>query len=231
MPLAICWLIQNLPDVPDKNDWLSPREHSILSGLHVPKRRNDWRLGRWTAKQACRIFKPDLFPDMTQMEIIAADDGGPDVYFAAEGRAPVSLSISHSNGRGMSAVALDGIAVGCDLERIETKSLDFFEDYFTPEEISFCSRMTESFYPVACYLVWSAKESCLKVLREGLRRDTRSIRIEAQLPSGEGAWARWTGHCRITSRTFYGFWKQDDGFMYAIGSENPDAMPRELQRM
>ena len=166
---------------------------------------------------------------MDRMEIIAAEDGGPDLYFAGGDPVPISLSISHSNGRGFCALNADRHPVGCDLERIEKKSLDFFEDYFTSEEMEFCRQSSWNNYPVACYLVWSAKESVLKILREGLRRDTRSIQIKVEFPAEEAVWCRWIGHCRITSRTFHGFWRYDNEFMYTLGSDRPNIIPEELK--
>jgi len=223
------WLTQNLSDVPEGNDWLSAREKRLVSGLHFSKRRNDWRLGRWTAKSACRACLPDVLPAMAQMEIIAAEDGGPDVFFVEGKPAPVSLSISHSNDRGFCVVSLHGFAVGCDVERIENQSIDFFDDYFTRDEISFCSQQTESIKPVACYLIWSAKESSMKILREGLRRDTRSIQIQADFPAKEGGWNAWTGHCLVTAKVFQGWWRYEDGFMYALGADRLNREPGELR--
>lgn len=226
------WLTQNLSDVPDKDDWLSEREQVLLSGLHVPKRRNDWRLGRWTAKCVCRAYRPAIFSEFSQMEIIAAEDGGPDVY-GVEGNdepAPVSISISHSSERGFCVTASPDFPVGCDLEQIENRPLDFFYDYFTPEEISFCSQATAALKPVACYLIWSAKESSLKILREGLRRDTRSICISPDFPADESSWTAWTGHCQVTSKVFHGWWRADGGFMYTLGSDRPNLSPEKLRK-
>ncbi len=229
MPQAIHWLVQNLSDVPDGEDWLSERERSVLSELHFSKRRNDWRLGRWTSKCACLSSRSDLVTSMNRIEIVAGDDGSPDIYLSDGDPAPISISISHSNNRGFCALSRERYPVGCDLERIEKKSLDFFEDYFTPEEIIFCRQTSRITYPIACYLVWCAKETALKILREGLRRDTRSIQIKAEFPAEETEWARWIGHCRITSRTFHGFWRYDKEFMYTIGSDRPDIVPEELK--
>jgi hypothetical protein len=36
--------------VPAENDWLSAIEGVCLNSMRFAKRRNDWRLGRWTAK-------------------------------------------------------------------------------------------------------------------------------------------------------------------------------------
>lgn len=229
MTIQIHWLTHDLDEVPVGDVWLSPREISVLAGLHVPKRRSDWRLGRWTTKSVCQAYRPDTFPEMSKMDIIAAEDGGPDLYFSGGPRAPVSISISHSNARGFSAVAPEGTSIGCDLELIEKKSLDFFEDYFTAEEISFCRRAPEDAYPISCYLIWSAKESCLKVLREGLRRDTRSIGIRASFPAAEGVWTEWTGLCSIMGKEFCGWWRKEDGFMYTVGSDEPNRIPVQLK--
>ncbi|HEX8207271.1 MAG TPA: hypothetical protein VF587_14515 [Solirubrobacteraceae bacterium] len=92
------WLTASLEDVPDGDDWLGPREREILATLDGERRRADWRLGRWAAKQ--------LLGDPA-IEILPAADGAPE----ASG---VSLSIAHRRGRALVACA-DG-PVGCDLE-------------------------------------------------------------------------------------------------------------------
>ena len=222
---SIFWIIQNLSDVPEEDAWLGEKERVTLSRFQVPKRRNDWRLGRWTAKQAARGFLGELSPDRDEMEIVAGEDGAPELFLPGGSPAPVSISISHSNGRGFCALHSERQAIGCDLEMIERKPLDFFEDYFTPAEIAFCGRQSVEFYPAACYLVWCIKEACLKILREGLRRDTRSVQVEAVFPAEEGVWRGWTGHCMITSRNFQGWWKFDHRFVYALGSDRTNEKP------
>ena len=229
MDNQLYWLTQNLSDVPEKDDWLGEKERAVLSGLHVPKRRNDWKLGRWTVKCGCRAYRPEILSEFARMEIIAAEDGGPDIYWVDGKPVPVSISISHSNQRGFCSVAPPDTAVGCDLERIENRSLEFFYDYFTPEEISFCGRAPEDVYPVACYLIWSAKESCLKILREGMRRDTRSISVQADFPAVEGSWNAWTGRCLETERVFHGWWRYEGGFVYTLASDRPSQIPEELR--
>jgi len=52
----IYWLGQTQADIPAGNDWLSVSECVCLNGLHFAKRRDDWRLGRWTAKCAVASF-------------------------------------------------------------------------------------------------------------------------------------------------------------------------------
>ena len=41
--------------MPDGDDWLRGGERDVLTGLSVPKRRADWRRGRWAAKVAVGV--------------------------------------------------------------------------------------------------------------------------------------------------------------------------------
>lgn len=229
MDACIYWLIQNLADLPDSEDWLSEKEQALLSTLRVPKRRNDWILGRWTAKRAYSNYCTGRMPSMSEMDVIAAEDGSPDIHIEG-GIAPVSISISHSHGRGFCAIASGDLAVGCDMEWMEYQSPGFLDDYFRPEEIRFCGEAPEAIRSVSRYLIWSAKESCLKVLREGLRRDTRSVRIEVGFEEAMGSWNPWTGHCVETSRVFHGWWRHEGRFVYTMASNQPNHIPREICR-
>ena len=63
-------------------------------------------------------------------------------------------------------------------------------------------------------LIWSAKESALKVLKTGLRRDTRSVEVQHE-ESQPAAWAR----LRIRSEegaTFPGWWRQYGQFLLTV---------------
>jgi hypothetical protein len=48
--MNVHWLEQTEADVPAENDWLSANEAVCLNSMRFAKRRNDWRLGRGTAK-------------------------------------------------------------------------------------------------------------------------------------------------------------------------------------
>jgi 4'-phosphopantetheinyl transferase len=222
------WLTQDLADVPDHDDWLSEGERRRVADMRFPKRRNDWKLGRWTAKQAICAYPLGTPPSMSTLEIRAAADGAPEVFLqGAPG--PFSISISHSRDRGFCIIGPRELTVGCDLELIEERADSFFEDYFTPEEISFCKLAPPAMRPFTDYLIWSAKETALKILREGLRRDTRSVRIHADHWAREDAWNEWTGHCLESSRVFHGWWRACDDFIYTIGSDRPTHTPEELR--
>jgi len=208
------WLIQTLADVPEGEDWLSDSERDLASGFRFDKRRNYWRLGRLTAKRAVSAV---LQCGLTALEIRAAADGAPEVFRMGK-PVDVSISISHSHARSFCSVGPSTAATGCDLERIETRDPGLVQDYFSPREIAFCDAApAESVLRVN--LIWSAKESILKALREGLRRDTRSILVCPDFKNCEGAWNPFYGHCLESNRTFNGWWRSQDGFVYTLASD------------
>ena len=219
---TVFWLTQDFARVPGGDDWLSEPERRILRRFRFPKRRNDWRLGRWTAKQAVRAFLAPAGISPASLEIRAADDGAPEVFL--DGAAlDAALSLSHSRSRGMCVVTDRSIQVGCDLEWIEEREDNFAEDYFTSEEQSLVLAAPVG-RALALSLVWSAKESALKVLRKGLSRDTRSVVINPEFGNGENSWQPWNGLCLESSQSFYGWWRACDGFVYTVASSHPASL-------
>ncbi len=224
---TLYWFTQSLSDVPESDDWLSPEERRIVSGLRFPKRRNDWRLGRWTAKQAICAFQMKKNPTLSFLEIRAALDGVPEAFWA-DGSESVSISISHSKDRGLCVVGPLDFSVGCDLEWIETREDNLVQDYFTPEEIALSTQAPEKERGMVINLIWSAKETTLKILHEGLRRDTRSICVRPDFPALTDAWNSWTGQCLESSRIFSGWWCSRDGFIYTLASDRPTISPKKI---
>ena len=214
MSALVYWLTQTLADIPANHDWLSEKERSILGGLRFEKRRNDWLLGRWTAKQAICASQLRPEPVLAALEIIAAEDGAPEAFWESE-PANVSISISHSNARSFCAVGPSGVSMGCDLERVEPRDDLFFSDYFTAKEMMLCNNAPVE-KALAVNLIWSAKESMLKAMREGLRRDTRSVQVHPDFRGSGGRWNNWTGRCSQSSRNFYGWWAFWDGYVYTL---------------
>ena len=116
------YLLQDWADVPAGVDWLNPAEQQHLETLRFEKRRKDWLLGRFTAKQALLSLGAAGPGESQRLAVLAADDGSP--FVTVDGEAlDVSLSLSHSNARALCVVA-SGFAVGCDIERIEAMRSD-----------------------------------------------------------------------------------------------------------
>lgn len=230
----IFWQAQSLADIPDSDEWLSPSEKAIARRLSVPKRLLEWRLGRWTAKQSLCSYLAGSgdWHQPSAVEIHAAPDGAPCAFLGGK-QLPVSISISHSRDHGLCVVAGAARMVGCDLEWLEPRDEHFIEDYFAPEEVLLMARQVGSAHSLAANLIWSAKESALKALHQGLRRDTRSVvaRLDP-IPTGRD-WDPFTVQCRESGRTFYGWWRSDGRFVWTMVGDTiavpvPLAKPQQM---
>ncbi len=226
---TVFYLIQNLSDLPGDPHWLSAGEHARVAGFRFPKRRNDWILGRWTAKRALRSFLIQTgrhAPAYPEIEIRSAADGAPEPYMLGS-PAPVALALSHSGELGFCAVAAPDIALGCDLEIVQTRDTVFIHDYLCDTEMALVSSAPAERQPLITTLIWSAKESALKCLREGLRRDTRSVLVSLSGPGGSG-WNRMTVLCRESSQTFYGWWRSSGERVQTIAADILVTEPLQL---
>jgi 4'-phosphopantetheinyl transferase len=186
-------VLQAQTQVPDGEAWLAAAERRVLAGLRVPKRRADWRLGRWTAKAAAARWLeggPGAGLKPHDIEIRAAADGAPEVFLAGA-PAPLVLSLSHRAGLALAAVAAPGVLLGCDLELVEPRSAGFVADYLTEAERARLEAAPESEQALLANLFWSAKESAVKALRLGLRVDVREVEVEWE---GEALVVRFQDH-------------------------------------
>lgn len=224
--MTMYWLTQTAADVPGGGEWLTAAERQKLEELRYTKRRTDWRLGRWTAKRAvCAFLKlagEELDP--SEVEITAAEGGAP--VLRVTGATPaLGVSISHSAGLGLCAVGKEGCAFGCDAEVIARRSERFIEDYFTSHEYESVRCAPGEERDVLSTLIWSAKESTMKALGEGLRRDTRSIATSFVPGAGEGDWSRFEAECTVSGKRFSGWWRRFDDHILTIAFGGLDAPP------
>ncbi len=223
--MTIGWLRRSSADVPTGDDWLSDDERRTQSGLVVPKRRADWRLGRWTAKSALAsvfLIEPD------RCSVAAAADGAPEALI--DGRpSDVSLSISHREGIGLAVVGRGGVVVGGDLEVVEPRSDAFVREWLAPAEQAMVERARPHRHHETACLIWSAKEAAAKVLREGLRLDVR--RAVVSLDHGEpgDGWHRSSVEWVTEGRTIAGWWRIDDDLVTTLATDRGSADPTELR--
>jgi 4'-phosphopantetheinyl transferase len=244
------WLEQAESDVPLANDWLSAGEAKRLESIRFPKRRTDWRLGRWTAKGAVAAYL-NLAQDshsLTGIEIRAGASGAPEA-FVGNAPAPVTISISHRAGTAACAIAPRHVLLGCDLETIDTRSESFLADYFTQDEQAMVGRAPEGDRPWLVGLFWSGKESALKALGEGLRLDTRSLTVclvdEPHLGDPQPGQAKDLPlsplHChnlkswhplyvyQTGGQIFHGWWRRTDDLLRTMVGVPSPAPPISLQ--
>jgi 4'-phosphopantetheinyl transferase len=206
----VAWGWQPRSSVPPHDSWLTPVEQRAQERFAVPKRRDDWRLGRWTAKHVVagwlqRHGRPAR-PDDVAIVARAHDDGFP-VVSVPDGPAP-SISITHCDGVAVCIAGRPDAAVGCDLERIGPRPASFAADWFTPAELQFVDAATDERRSEVVTLIWSAKESALKALGQGLRIDTRAVEVQLDEHGDHARGAGWQGVSVVTStgRSFSGWW-------------------------
>jgi 4'-phosphopantetheinyl transferase len=103
-------------------------------------------------------------------------------------------------GQGVDAAAKGRRPVlGCDLELIEPRELNFVHDFFTPGELAAVQALPPGpDRDTLITVIWSAKEAALKALREGLRLDTRQIDCAIAWPAGAMPGAGRPGHFTVT---------------------------------
>ncbi len=226
---SLFWLSFALQDVPEGDSWLSPAELFTLAGFKFPKRRSDWLLGRWTGKQALSRYLglAGGLDALSRLEIRAAPDGAPEAFVAGR-PAGVAFSISHSAGVSLCVVGDAASAAGCDLEKIEPREASLAEDYFTVAEAALVAGATEEDRATVFTLIWCAKESALKSLRLGLRRDTRSVAVSLSETRDRESWNSLSVDCLESGLTFHGWWRVREGFVQAVTSALPSPPPIEL---
>jgi len=215
---AVRWMLSEVSALPEGDDWLGPEERAVQAKLKLPKRRMEWRLGRLTAK---RLLAPEVgIERLDRIQIIAAEDGAPEAFVDGS-LLPASLSISHRSGVA-ACVASESARVGCDLEVVELRSQRFVDDFFTERERQAIRGSHSSVRDRHVALTWSAKESALKLLRVGLRRDTRSVEVRIENPDEHGAgWHRLSTTISPENHRFTGRWRLEGDVVLTVVSDDP----------
>jgi 4'-phosphopantetheinyl transferase len=226
---VVSWLARGVHDVPRSADWLSPAESSRLATLRFPKRRNEVRLARWTAKRAIADVL-DLDDDagaLASIEIRAASTGAPAAFLGGE-PAPVGVSMTDRADWAVCMVGPADLAVGCDLELVEDRTDAFVRDWFTLAERDLVFGAGPGERSLLANLVWSAKESALKVLQAGLRRDTRSVEVDVVEATGHERWARLVVRAE-EGRAFPGWWRRYGDFVLTFAADGDSGPPVSLE--
>jgi 4'-phosphopantetheinyl transferase len=228
--MAVRWLARGMQEVPRSADWLSAAESARLATLRFPKRRSEVRLARWTAKQAIArtLDLDDDAGTLALIEIRSAPTGAPAAFIGTE-CAPVAVSLTDRADWSVYVVGPAAAAVGCDLELVEPRTAAFVRDWFTPTEqdLVFAAEHGEARHLLA-NLVWSAKESALKVLETGLRRDTRSVEVDLVDAPGTDRWARLVVRAE-EGAAFPGWWRRYGDFVLTFASDARTDPPISLE--
>jgi 4'-phosphopantetheinyl transferase len=215
--MQVYWLEQAEADTPVEDNWLNSSEQLCLHGFRVPKRRADWRLGRWTGKRALTAYfnAPGCPDTLARIEIRPSASGAPEV-FLADTPGAVTISLSHRSGRALCAVAQRAVKLGCDLEIVEPRSDAFIRDYFAAEEARVIKEAPDEDRARLAVLIWSGKESALKALHTGLRLDTRSVTVSFENASLDSkGWLALQARCS-GNMVLHGWWQHAGNMIRTI---------------
>jgi 4'-phosphopantetheinyl transferase len=161
----------------ETTNWFSGEELVEFRRIAVPKRSMEWLFSRLTVKKLVSGTLGEMHPSYVCVR--KESSGLPYIEIAGQGRLGW-LSLSHSHQGVLAAFSADGsLRFGVDLERLETRSAELRNDFFTPAEDAWVARLPESDQALAANLVWSAKEAYLKAIGKGLQLDTRRVEIQA----------------------------------------------------
>lgn len=224
------WLARGEDALPAGLAWLAPAEVRRAEAMRYAKRRTEFLLRRLVAKHTVAALTGRSPADpavLASIEVRNAPSGAP--YVVVDG-APVGLAVSITDRAGWS-VCLAGAGpddVGCDLELVEPRTDGFVRDFCTAAERRYIvAQSPGEDREVAANLIWSAKESALKVLRTGLRRDTRSVEVRVGRPGGDGwggldVWVAEGGRLP-------GWWRRDGRFLLTVAGRSPAPPPAALE--
>lgn len=216
-------------ELPTTETWLSAAEVEQVAGIRFTKRRREYLLRRWVCKHAVAglVGMPDDPVQLARIRVLNRPGGAP---WARVDDVPLAAEISLTDRAGW-AVCLVGQGlgrVGCDLEIVEPRTAGFVADFLTAAEQEYVGSPDVD-RDAAANLIWSAKESALKVLGTGLRRDTRSVEVHlgTGTATGTGGWSAWEART-AEGGSLPGWWRRDGDFLVTVASDRPLPPPTAM---
>lgn len=221
------WLVQTAADLPAAGEGLlGPDERRAYAALRTEKRRQEWLLGRWTAKlllqRLIRARCGETVP-LAALQVLNGRTRAPVVRCDGVAELPV-LSVSHSNRHAFcAALERPSPPIGADIERIEPRSATFVADYFTAAERALVAQAPPDLQATAVTAIWSAKEAALKALQVGLSIDTRRVTCLVRVETAVADWTPfaievdWDDKLRQHGQSeLRGWWRVQEGFVLTL---------------
>ncbi|MBI3550748.1 MAG: 4'-phosphopantetheinyl transferase superfamily protein [Elusimicrobia bacterium] len=157
-------------------DLFSQGEREVCTGLKTAKRRRDWIAGRVAVKRLVRrkLAAAGVRVPLHQIEVYNRPSGEPYVQLPPNvlKGLDVRISISHSSQYALAALA-NGVRLGADVETIERRDKSWLE--LMAHESEAFEALQEN--PTAQTVLWTMKESILKVLGVGLSVSLQDVRF------------------------------------------------------
>ncbi|NUO98241.1 MAG: hypothetical protein HOV97_30465 [Nonomuraea sp.] len=201
--------------------WLARGEWHLPAGEDRVTRTGDVRptespLARWTARQAMSLVCPG---PIEELDVRRRADGVPEACRSG-GPLPVGLSLASRAGWAVCLLGLEPGAVGCDLELVEAREPEFVADRFTRQEQRIIGGD-----PLLGSLLWSAKQSAEKVLRQA---GGRSLEVSLGCGRPSDGWSRLTVRA-AGGWVAHGWWRRFGGFVLTVAADRPTPPPRGLE--
>lgn len=229
------WLARGEPHLPSSTLWLTPYEARRAASMRFTKRRTEYLVRRLTAKHAVLATLGWAVEESTLARVAVPNrlTGAP--YVEVDGE-PLGLDVSLTDraGWGVCLVGSDLGAVGCDVEIAEPRSPGFVRDFLTAAEQHVIAQAgAPEQQHLLANLYWSAKESALKVLRTGLRRDTRSVEVVLDEPD-EARSGHWSSLHVVSrhdgdERVLPGWWTREGVWLLTVCYAEPGPSPTPLE--
>jgi len=167
---------------------LTDEEAREYKAKAVPKRAAEWLAGRIALKRTVQRLTATCGtpePRLNEIRVIQDRDGKPIAELHGRpGEEACLVSLSHSNGLAVAmASANDGIAgLGVDIEKVESRSESWVNDYFNSDEIRAAGDGQRRWAQLS--KMWCLKEAALKALGTGLKFDLKEIDTSVIDPAG-----------------------------------------------
>lgn len=221
----ILWHSCGMDEVAEGTSWMDQVEAERFARMRFAKRRTEARLGRWTAKQTVSLARGRSADDRSLASVVVrnAPDGAPELFVDGVHQASV-IAMTDRADWAVTALRDGPERIGCDLELVEPRSRQFVADYLTGHERR---QVAAGDFDLLANLMWSAKESSLKVLRTGLRRDTRTVEVHLDDQSG-GAPDAWSPFVVLVDGgpgRHHGWWIRYGEFVLTVAAEVPVDLP------
>ena len=225
MAAAIQWWSAGLEQLPGDDSWVDDAERHRFASMRYRKRRDEAKLARYTAKGtvARAVERPHDSNALASITVRNASDGAPEVWVDGQA-AGLVIGMTDRADWAVSAVLEGSARIGCDLELVEPRSSSFVADYFTDAERDVVAISADR--DLAANLIWSAKESALKVLRTGLRRPTRSVEVRLSEPTQ--GWSPLEVR-DVDGSVMPGWWIRFGDFVLTVAAAIPTAEPVSLE--
>ena len=225
---SVMWWSAGLDHVPGVDHWMDESEAQRLARMRYTKRRSEAKLSRYCAKStvAMAIGRTTDPSTLRSISIRNAPDGAPETRIDNH-NGELVVAMTDRADWAVAAVLNGRSRVGCDLELVEPRSAAFIDDYFTTTERARVHGSAEP--PLTANLVWSAKESALKVLRTGLRQDTRTVEVSYEDGDSAGEWRPLTVKS-VEGQTMPGWWIRYGEFVLTVVAAVATSAPESLER-